>query len=87
MSNGDSDRGFVEQGSLLVPNRRELLWTGGLLLASTSMVGGMTMPGMAADEPKKGGTLRVGLEGGTASTPLIRQPITTPCRSSSRWSS
>lgn len=54
-------------GSLLLPTRRELLKASGLVLAGGALSGMLPNSRAYAAEPKKGGTLRVGLEGGDAS--------------------
>lgn len=65
-----NDRSFTTSsgfGSLLSPTRRELLRTGGFALAGTAFAGVFAGQAAFAQEPNKGGTLRLGLEGGTAS--------------------
>lgn len=61
---------IVKSGSsnaLLAPTRREMLKYGGAALATAAFSGPLLSTKAHAEEPKKGGTLRLGLEGGTAS--------------------
>jgi peptide/nickel transport system substrate-binding protein len=61
------DVSYSKSGSLLVPTRRELLLTGGVALAGTALSGFMPWQAARAEEPKKGGNLRLGLQGGSTS--------------------
>lgn len=63
-----TDSIFSKSGSssLLVPTRRDLLRFGGAALAGTALFGTLGKSQAQAEEPKKGGTLRLGLEGGSA---------------------
>lgn len=53
--------------SLLIPTRRDLLRVGSVALAGTAFAGVFAGHQAFAEEPKRGGTLRMGLEGGNAS--------------------
>lgn len=59
--------GAEVQSSLFMPTRRDILRVGGLAMAGGMLASPFSMGSARASEPKKGGTLRLGLEGGTAS--------------------
>lgn len=62
------DGNFTEtSGGILTPTRRELLRMGGILAGGAALSSLMPGASALAQEPTKGGTLRMGLEGGTAS--------------------
>lgn len=62
-----NDNSFSRQGSLLVPTRRDLLRAGGMVALGAAASAVLPAGAAFAEEPKKGGVLRMGLEGGTSS--------------------
>ncbi|MGJ4854135.1 ABC transporter substrate-binding protein [Labrys sp. KB_33_2] len=63
-------KNFTQQGSGLILDRRELMKSAAALGLSLGALGALGGPALAADTPKKGGTLKLGMEGGSASDSL-----------------
>ena len=63
-------KNFTQQGSGLILDRRELMKGAAALGLSFGGLGALSGAAMAQDAPKKGGTLRLGMEGGSASDSL-----------------
>jgi peptide/nickel transport system substrate-binding protein len=59
-----------QNASGLILDRRELIKSAAALGLSFGALGSLGEPAMAADTPKKGGTFRIGMEGGSASDSL-----------------
>lgn len=63
-------KNFTQQGSGLILDRRELMKGAAALGLGFGGLGALSGAAMAQDAPKKGGTLRLGMEGGSASDSL-----------------
>jgi peptide/nickel transport system substrate-binding protein len=63
-------KSFNAHGSGLILDRRELMKSAAALGLSFGALGMLGGPALADDTPKKGGTLRLGMEGGSASDSL-----------------
>lgn len=67
MAQFDESEMSRSRGGILMPTRREILRAGGVLALGAASSGLMSIGSASAQQPKRGGVLRMGLEGGTAS--------------------
>lgn len=70
MAQFDENEMSRSRGGILLPTRRDILRAGGVLALGAATSGLMSVGSASAQQPKKGGVLRMGLEGGSASDSL-----------------